>query len=60
MTRGQETLDIGLVAAQAAVELGLAEAIPQVARLIVRHDANAFRLLWLWTLTKARCRNRDW
>nr|WP_208404756.1 VirB3 family type IV secretion system protein [Sphingobium vermicomposti] len=31
-----------------------------VARLIVRHDANAFRLLWLWTLTKARCRNRSW
>ena len=31
-----------------------------VARLIVRHDANAFRLLWLWTLTKARCRNRGW
>src|SRR3546814_17780647 len=28
--------------------------------LIVRHDAHAFRLLWLWTLTKARCRNRGW
>jgi type IV secretion system protein VirB3 len=31
-----------------------------VARLIVRHDANAFRLLWLWTMTKARSRNRAW
>ena len=31
-----------------------------VARLIVRHDANAFRLLWLWTMTKARNRNRVW
>lgn len=31
-----------------------------VARLIVRHDANAFRLLWLWTMTKARSRNRVW
>ena len=31
-----------------------------IARLIVRHDANAFRLLWLWTMTKARCRNRGW
>jgi type IV secretion system protein VirB3 len=31
-----------------------------VARLIVRHDANAFRLLCLWTMTKARNRNRVW
>lgn len=31
-----------------------------VARLIERHDANAFRLLWLWTMTKARSRNRAW
>ena len=31
-----------------------------VARLIVRHDANAFRLLWLWTMTKARSRSRVW
>lgn len=31
-----------------------------VARLIVRHDANAFRLLWLWTMTKGRSRNRAW
>lgn len=31
-----------------------------VARLVVRHDANAFRLLMLWTRTKARCRNRAW
>jgi type IV secretion system protein VirB3 len=31
-----------------------------VARLVVRHDANAFRLLMLWTRTKARCRNRIW
>lgn len=31
-----------------------------MARLIVRHDANAFRLLWLWTMTKARSRNRAW
>lgn len=36
MTRGQETLDIGLVAAQVAVELGLAEAIPQAARIVLR------------------------
>jgi DNA polymerase III subunit epsilon len=36
MTRGQETLDIGLVAAQMAVELGLAEAIPQAARIVLR------------------------
>jgi type IV secretion system protein VirB3 len=26
----------------------------------VRHDANAFRLLCLWTMTKARNRNRVW
>lgn len=31
-----------------------------VARLVVRHDTNTFRLLLLWTLTKARCRNRAW
>ncbi|WP_069337685.1 type IV secretion system protein VirB3 [Sphingobium yanoikuyae] len=31
-----------------------------IARLVVRHDANAFRLLMLWTGTKARCRNRKW
>ena len=31
-----------------------------VARLIGRHDADAFRLLWLWTMTKARSRNRAW
>jgi DNA polymerase-3 subunit epsilon len=36
MTRGQETLDIGLVAAQVAVELGLAEALTQVARIVLR------------------------
>jgi DNA polymerase-3 subunit epsilon len=36
MTRGQETLDIGLVAAQVAVELGLAEALPQAARIVLR------------------------
>ena len=36
MTRGQETLDIGLVAAQVAVELGLAEAIPAAARIVLR------------------------
>ena len=33
----------------------LAGAFLAIARLIVRHDANAFRLLWLWTTTKARC-----
>jgi DNA polymerase-3 subunit epsilon len=36
MTRGQETLDIGFVVAQVAVELGLAEALPQVARIVLR------------------------
>jgi type IV secretion system protein VirB3 len=40
--------------------LALAGAFLAIARLIVRHDANAFRLLWLWTMTKARCRNRGW
>jgi DNA polymerase-3 subunit epsilon len=36
MTRGQESLDIGLAVAQVAVELGIAEALPQVARLVLR------------------------
>ena len=27
-------------------------------RLIVRHDPNTFRLMMLWTYTKARCVNR--
>ena len=40
--------------------LALACAFLAIARLITRHDANAFRLLWLWTMTKARCRNRTW
>jgi type IV secretion system protein VirB3 len=29
-----------------------------VARLVVRHDPNAFRLVFLWIQTMARCRNR--
>jgi type IV secretion system protein VirB3 len=29
-----------------------------ISRLIVRHDVNAFRLLFLWGRTKARNRNR--
>jgi DNA polymerase-3 subunit epsilon len=36
MTRGQETLDIGLAAAQSAVELGVAESLPQVVRVVLR------------------------
>jgi DNA polymerase III subunit epsilon len=36
MTRGQETLDIGLAAAQAAVELGIAEPYPRAARVVIR------------------------
>lgn len=40
--------------------LALAGALLAISRLIVRHDANAFRLLWLWSMTKARCRNRIW
>ena len=36
MTRGQETLDIGLATAQVVVELGLADAIPQAARIVLR------------------------
>ena len=36
MTRGQETLDIGLVVAHVAVELGLADALPQAARIVLR------------------------
>jgi len=36
MTRGQETLDIGLAAAQAAIDLGIAEPYPNVARIVVR------------------------
>ena len=28
------------------------------ARMVVRHDPNTFRLLFLWTQTKARSRNR--
>ena len=40
--------------------IALGAAAFAVARLVVRHDANAFRLLMLWTRTKARCRNRLW
>jgi DNA polymerase-3 subunit epsilon len=36
MTRGQETLDIGLAAAQSAVEMGVAESLPQVVRVVLR------------------------
>jgi DNA polymerase III subunit epsilon len=36
MTRGQETLDIGLAAARAAIDLGIAEPYPNVARIVVR------------------------
>ena len=36
MTRGQETLDIGLAASQSAVELGIAEALPQFPRVVLR------------------------
>jgi DNA polymerase-3 subunit epsilon len=39
MTRGQETLDIGLAAAQAGVEIGIAEALPQAARIVLRATA---------------------
>lgn len=38
--------------------LGFGLAAFAAARLIVRHDANAFRLMMLWVHTKARCRNR--
>jgi DNA polymerase-3 subunit epsilon len=40
MTRGQETLDIGLAVAGAAMELGIAEALPQFARMILRATAD--------------------
>ncbi len=40
--------------------MALAGVFLAIVRLIVRHDTNAFRLLWLWTMTKARCRNRAW
>jgi len=36
MTRGQETLDIALGAAQAAVDLELAEAYPRAVRIVIR------------------------
>jgi DNA polymerase-3 subunit epsilon len=35
MTRGQETLDIGLAVAQAAIDLGIAEPYPAVARIVI-------------------------
>jgi DNA polymerase-3 subunit epsilon len=44
MTRGQETLDIGLAAAQVAVELGLAEPFPQLARIVLRATDEERRL----------------
>jgi DNA polymerase-3 subunit epsilon len=71
MTRGQESLmlDIGLVAAQVAVELGLAEAIPQAARVVLRASGDELaahasmcgriereskgRCLWMHTATAA-------
>ena len=37
---------------------GLGIAAFAAARLVVRHDPNAFRLMMLWSGTKARCRNR--
>ena len=36
MTRGQETLDIGLGASQAIVDLGISEAFPRSARIVIR------------------------
>ena len=39
--------------------VGFGGATFAAARLIVRHDANSFRLMMLWIDTKARCRNRS-
>ncbi len=36
MTRGQESLDIGLGASEALVDLGIAEAYPRSARIVIR------------------------
>ena len=36
MTRGQETLDIGLAVSQAAIALGLAEPLPAARRIVIR------------------------
>jgi len=38
--------------------IGFGGAAFAAARLIVRHDANTFRLMMLWINTKARCVNR--
>ncbi|MDE0877300.1 MAG: type IV secretion system protein VirB3 [Sphingomonas bacterium] len=38
--------------------LGMGGAALAASRLIVRHDPNTFRLMMLWTYTKARCVNR--
>lgn len=38
--------------------IGFGGATFAAARLVVRHDPNAFRLMMLWIDTKARCRNR--
>lgn len=42
--------------------LGIAVAAPlyAIARFVVRHDVNAFRLLFLWGRTKAGNRNRGY
>lgn len=38
--------------------LAVAGAAYYAARIVVRHDPNTFKLLFLWAGTKARCRNR--
>jgi DNA polymerase III subunit epsilon len=44
MTRGQETLDIGLAVSQAAIELGIAEPYPHGARVVIRADDDELAL----------------
>ncbi|RVT90301.1 type IV secretion system protein VirB3 [Sphingomonas crocodyli] len=47
-----------LVSGNPLYAAGFGVAAFAAARLVVRHDPNAFRLMMLWIGTKARCRNR--